>query len=309
MLPVQRLHVLSSAVDRSLCSADNEQRQSGATSGHQRPFGDGGIAATRSFRWLASTTLRSKKIIWSSSHARLNPIRESRRRQRRRLHTRARIDFPARAGASRPTAHRFVFVGSWWRRRQKGPAPLLALSSLRAPPRARLSPCSTTCTTTFAVSLLPIRRWAKSESLSSETRPPGTSRKTWIRCHSKPQKPSHKQTRTRRKSWRACRLIPLSPRSRDLTNCLSLQPTKLSSVTAPVEAIFVCSIVAPWPNTNDSDHCAGIVVDDVVLDVTQYQNQHPGGSSIVRGFAGQDCSWQVSFCPCAIMTCYGHQLM
>jgi hypothetical protein len=65
----------------------------------------------------------------------------------------------------------------------------------------------------------------------------------------------------------------------------------------------------PLANTNDSDQCTGIVVDNVVLDVTQYQHQHPGGSSIVRGFAGQDCSWQVSFCPCAIMTCYGHQLM
>jgi hypothetical protein len=46
-----------------VCGADDGQRQSGAMSGHQRTFGDGGIAATRSFRWLASTTLRSKKII------------------------------------------------------------------------------------------------------------------------------------------------------------------------------------------------------------------------------------------------------
>jgi hypothetical protein len=174
---------------------------------------------------------------------------------------------------------------------------------------ARLSPCSTTCTTTFAVPLLSIRRWAKSESLSSETRQPGTSRRTWNRYHARPQKPTHKQTRTRRKSWRDCHPIPLSPRPCDSTSCLSLQPTKSSSVTAPAEATSVCSIVIPWPNTDDSDQFTGIVVDNVVLDVTQYQHQHPGGSSIVRGFAGQDCSWQVSFRPCAIMTCYGHQLM
>ncbi|KAK4549936.1 hypothetical protein LTR36_005237 [Oleoguttula mirabilis] len=35
-----------------------------------------------------------------------------------------------------------------------------------------------------------------------------------------------------------------------------------------------------------------IVVDTVVLDVTEYQNQHPGGRSIIAGFRGQDCSWQ-----------------
>jgi hypothetical protein len=59
------LNVLMYCLPRStrVRSADNGQRQSGATSGHQRTFGDGGIAATRSFGWLASTTLRSKKII------------------------------------------------------------------------------------------------------------------------------------------------------------------------------------------------------------------------------------------------------
>ncbi|KAK5115014.1 hypothetical protein LTR85_010052 [Meristemomyces frigidus] len=33
-----------------------------------------------------------------------------------------------------------------------------------------------------------------------------------------------------------------------------------------------------------------IVVDSIVLDVTDYQ--HPGGRSIIAGFGGQDCSWQ-----------------
>jgi hypothetical protein len=129
---------------------------------------------------------------------------------------------------------------------------------------ARLSPCSTTCTTTFAVPLLSIRRWAKSESLSSETRQPGTSRRTWNRYHARPQKPTHKQTRTRRKSWRDCHPIPLSPRPCDSTSCLSLQPTKSSSVTAPAEATSVCSIVIPWPNTDDSDQFTGIVVDNPI---------------------------------------------
>jgi cytochrome b involved in lipid metabolism len=35
-----------------------------------------------------------------------------------------------------------------------------------------------------------------------------------------------------------------------------------------------------------------IVVDNTVLDVTQYLCSHPGGQQIVRGFGGQECSWQ-----------------
>ena len=35
-----------------------------------------------------------------------------------------------------------------------------------------------------------------------------------------------------------------------------------------------------------------IVVDNTVLDVTQYMYSHPGGQSIIRGFGGQECSWQ-----------------
>ncbi|KAK3653197.1 hypothetical protein LTR56_004733 [Elasticomyces elasticus] len=36
-----------------------------------------------------------------------------------------------------------------------------------------------------------------------------------------------------------------------------------------------------------------IVVDNIVLDVTDYQQKHPGGRQIIAGFGGQDCSWQV----------------
>ena len=35
-----------------------------------------------------------------------------------------------------------------------------------------------------------------------------------------------------------------------------------------------------------------IVVDDIVLDTTSYIAKHPGGQQIIRGFGGQDCSWQ-----------------
>ncbi|KXT02698.1 hypothetical protein AC579_3794 [Pseudocercospora musae] len=35
-----------------------------------------------------------------------------------------------------------------------------------------------------------------------------------------------------------------------------------------------------------------IVVDNVVLDVTDYIGRHPGGRQIVLGFAGSECSWQ-----------------
>jgi len=37
---------------------------------------------------------------------------------------------------------------------------------------------------------------------------------------------------------------------------------------------------------------AGIVVSNEVLDTTEYMRKHPGGSTIIAGFAGQDCTWQ-----------------
>ena len=38
----------------------------------------------------------------------------------------------------------------------------------------------------------------------------------------------------------------------------------------------------------------GIVVDGIVYDATDFLGKHPGGSTIIEGFAGRDCSWQVS---------------
>ena len=38
---------------------------------------------------------------------------------------------------------------------------------------------------------------------------------------------------------------------------------------------------------------SGIVVDDVVLHCTNFRKRHPGGASIIEGFAGKDCSWQI----------------
>lgn len=38
----------------------------------------------------------------------------------------------------------------------------------------------------------------------------------------------------------------------------------------------------------------GIVVDDLVLDVTVFQDIHPGGESMFVMFAGKQCGWQVS---------------
>ena len=38
--------------------------------------------------------------------------------------------------------------------------------------------------------------------------------------------------------------------------------------------------------------CPGIVVNNVVLDVTEYHVKHPGGRAIISGFGGQDCTWQ-----------------
>ena len=35
-----------------------------------------------------------------------------------------------------------------------------------------------------------------------------------------------------------------------------------------------------------------VVVDSLILDCTSYIHKHPGGASIIKGFGGQDCSWQ-----------------
>jgi hypothetical protein len=42
---------------------------------------------------------------------------------------------------------------------------------------------------------------------------------------------------------------------------------------------------------------AGIVVDEIVYDCTDFLGKHPGGSHIIREFGGRDCSWQVSRYP------------
>ena len=41
-----------------------------------------------------------------------------------------------------------------------------------------------------------------------------------------------------------------------------------------------------------TDDCAGVVVDDLVIDCTSYVLRHPGGQQIIRGFGGQNASWQ-----------------
>jgi len=37
----------------------------------------------------------------------------------------------------------------------------------------------------------------------------------------------------------------------------------------------------------------GLVVDSVVYDCSDFVSSHPGGPAFIRGFASQDCSWQV----------------
>lgn len=35
-----------------------------------------------------------------------------------------------------------------------------------------------------------------------------------------------------------------------------------------------------------------IVIDDIVYDCSRYVQEHPGGSTVIKSFSGQDCSWQ-----------------
>lgn len=41
-----------------------------------------------------------------------------------------------------------------------------------------------------------------------------------------------------------------------------------------------------------SDCLAGVVIDDIVYDVTEFSKQHPGGQRPLRNFAGKSCSCQ-----------------
>jgi len=35
-----------------------------------------------------------------------------------------------------------------------------------------------------------------------------------------------------------------------------------------------------------------IVIDKIVYDCTTFVKEHPGGETVVKAFAGEDCSWQ-----------------
>ncbi|GAQ47403.1 cytochrome b5-like heme/steroid binding domain-containing protein [Aspergillus tubingensis] len=52
-----------------------------------------------------------------------------------------------------------------------------------------------------------------------------------------------------------------------------------------------------------------IVVDNIVYDCTDYLDEHPGGSTVIRSFVGEDCSWQFwRFHSAAIMKTWGRRL-
>ncbi|KAL5357073.1 cytochrome b5-like heme/steroid binding domain-containing protein [Aspergillus floccosus] len=54
---------------------------------------------------------------------------------------------------------------------------------------------------------------------------------------------------------------------------------------------------------------AWIVVDNIVYDCTDYIHEHPGGTTVIRSFLGQDCSWQFwRFHSISIMGHFGRPL-
>ncbi len=71
------------------------------------------------------------------------------------------------------------------------------------------------------------------------------------------------------------------------TKIYPFQPQKLSHPELP---FISASEVAK--RTGEDGARLWIVVDNTVLDVTQYICSHPGGQQIVRSFGGQECSWQ-----------------
>lgn len=44
--------------------------------------------------------------------------------------------------------------------------------------------------------------------------------------------------------------------------------------------------------SRDEPGIVWIVVDDIVYDCTDYVHEHPGGSTVIESFRGENCSWQ-----------------
>jgi len=65
-----------------------------------------------------------------------------------------------------------------------------------------------------------------------------------------------------------------------------LQPTTVEDCDLP----FISSAVVR--SAHRDLNRTWIVVDNIVYDCTDFALEHPGGETVVRSFAGQDCSWQ-----------------
>lgn len=89
--------------------------------------------------------------------------------------------------------------------------------------------------------------------------------------------------------------FPILPRKTKEKDLPAIPPTEVRRRNGEGDSGRLCTYLPPSVRVLHvlvSDQFAGIVVDSVVLDVTEYQTKHPAGRSILMGFGGQDCSWQ-----------------
>ncbi|KAK3671878.1 hypothetical protein LTR78_008244 [Recurvomyces mirabilis] len=78
----------------------------------------------------------------------------------------------------------------------------------------------------------------------------------------------------------------------DPTEPWSFQPKRLPDESLPFILATVVKERDGQENESGRQSRLWIVVNGVVLDVTEYQFGHPGGRAIISGFGGQDCTWQ-----------------
>ncbi|KAK4575157.1 hypothetical protein LTR86_001009 [Recurvomyces mirabilis] len=78
----------------------------------------------------------------------------------------------------------------------------------------------------------------------------------------------------------------------DPTKPWPFQPKRLPDESLPLILAIVVKERDGQRDESGRQSRLWIVVNGVVLDVTEYQFGHPGGRAIISGFGGQDCTWQ-----------------
>jgi len=101
-------------------------------------------------------------------------------------------------------------------------------------------------------------------------------------------------------------LLSGEPRNSCSTNIKSLASTEYIEVatevpstrTRPRAHLSIPDAELPFVNKDEIQKVktltgtVWIMIDDIIYDCTDFINEHPGGTMVIRSFSGEDCSWQ-----------------